>query len=73
MKAMEIEIKQYQRKNILIKLDKIRSYLKDIINNLKNVIRGKFYKHEEHVMHLKNGNVEITINDKIDEVIADVG
>ena len=24
---------------------------------------------EEHVMHLKNNNIEITINDKADEVI----
>ena len=36
MKVMVIEIKQYQLKYILIKLD-----LKDIINDLKNLIHGK--------------------------------
>ena len=61
-------------------LNKIRPYLKDIIDNLKksdiwkiqltiaiNFISSK--DNHEHVMHSKSDNIEIMINDKADEVI----
>ena len=64
-------------------LNKIRPYLKDIINNLKksgtwkiqlkiaiNFIYSK--DDEEHVMHLKSDNIEIMINDKKDEAIEEL-
>ena len=62
-------------------LNKIRSNLKDIINNLKKsdswkiqlMIANNFISaidnDEEHVMHSKNDNIEIMINDEADEVI----
>ena len=59
----------------------IRSYLKDIIKNLKqsdtqkiqlaiaiNFISSKDDV-EEHVMHSKSDNKEVTINDKDDKII----
>ena len=62
-------------------LHKIKSYLKDIINDLKKsdtwknqlTIEINFFsckdKNEEREMHSKNGNIEIMINDEADEVI----
>ena len=58
--------------------NKIRPYLKDIINNVTdawkiqiaieiNFISSKD-NDEEHVIHSKNDNIEIIINDKADEV-----
>ena len=55
-------------------LTKIRTYLKDIINNLKNSDTWKIQltiainisfidNDEEHAMHSKSDNIEITIND----------
>ena len=76
-----IEIKHYQLKNILIK---INPYLKDIINNLKKydtwtiqlTIANNFISvidnDEECVMHSKSDNIEIMINDEADEVIKEL-
>ena len=60
-------------------LNKIRPYLKDIINNLKksdkrqSIIENDFISSidndEERVMHLKDSNIKTMINDKADEVI----
>ena len=78
---MVIEIKHYQYKEYL---NKIRSYLKDIINNLKksdswkipltiaiNFISSKDYD-EERVMNSKSNSIEIMINDIRDEVINEL-
>ena len=64
-------------------LNKIRPYLKDIINNLKksdtrkiqltiaiNFISSKD-NDEERVLHSESDNVEIMINDKAHEVIEE--
>ena len=77
MEAM-IEIEHYQLKKYLCK---IRPFLKDIINDLKtpdiwkiqltiaiNFISSK-NNDEEHVIHSKNDNIKIMINDKTYEVI----
>ena len=61
--------------------DKIRPYLRDIINDLKqsdtwkiqltitiNFISSK-YDSEERVKHSKSDNIEIMISDEADEVI----
>ena len=77
MEAM-IEIEHYQLKKYLYK---IRPFLKDIINDLKtpdiwkiqltiaiNFISSK-NNDEEHVIHSKNDNIKIMINDKTYEVI----
>ena len=65
-------------------LNKIRSYLKDIINNLKKsdtwkiqlTIANNFISSidndEERVMHSKSDNIEIMINDEADEVIKEL-
>ena len=65
-------------------LHKIRSYLKDIINNLKKsdtwkmqlIIAKNFISSidndEERVMHSKSDNIEIMINDEADEVIKEL-
>ena len=65
-------------------LNKIRPYLKDIINNLKKsdmwkvqltiAINFIFSKDndEESVMHSKSDNIGITINDRTDEVIEEL-
>ena len=62
-------------------LNKIRPYLKDIINNLEKsgtwkiqlTIANNFISSidndEEHVMHSKNDNIEIIMNDKADKII----
>ena len=65
-------------------LNKIRPCLKDIINNLKksdtwkiqltiatNFISSKD-NDEEHVIHSKNNNMEIIINDRADEIIKEL-
>ena len=58
-------------------LDKIRPYIKDIINDLKKSDTGKLQLRivinfisskdtgEEHVMHSKSDNIEIMISDKV--------
>ena len=73
-----IEIKYYQLKNILKKLEK---NLKDIINNLKKYVQCKIQltksnkfissidNDEEHVIHSKGDNIEIMIDDKAYKVI----
>ena len=65
-------------------LNKIRPYLKDIINNFKKLDRWKIQltiannfissidNNEECVMHSKSDNIEIMINDKLDEVIKEL-
>ena len=65
-------------------LNKIRPYLKDIINNLKKSDTWKIQltiaynfisstdNDEECVMHSKSNNIEIMINDKADEVIKEL-
>ena len=65
-------------------INKIRSYLKDIINNLKKFDARKIqltvtiifafskYNDEERVMDLKRDSKKIMINDKVDEVIAEL-
>ena len=62
-------------------LNKIRPYLKDIINNLKKSDTWKIQlatrvnfissrdNDEEHVIYSKSDKIEIKINDKADEVI----
>ena len=65
-------------------LNKIRPYLKGIINYLKrsdtwkiqlkiaiNFISSKD-AYEEHVMHSKTDNIKTMINDKVDEVIKEL-
>ena len=61
--------------------NKIKQYLKDIINNLKKSVTWKIQltvannfiysidNHEECVMHSKSDDIEIMINDEADEVI----
>ena len=65
-------------------LNKISSYLKDIINNLKkfdtwkiqlkivNNFISSIHNDEECVMHSKSDNIEIMINDEADEVIKEL-
>ena len=65
-------------------LNKIRPYLKNIINNLKKsdtwkiqlTIANNFISSidndEERVMHSKSDNIEIMINDEADEVIKEL-
>ena len=62
-------------------LNKIRPYLKDVINNLKKSGTQKFQlkiannfiysinNDDESVMHSKSDNIEIMINGKADEVM----
>ena len=75
------------RKTLSVKkyLNKIRPYLKDIINDLKKSVKWKIQltitisfisskdndenNDEECVMHSKSDNIEILINDEADEVI----
>ena len=64
-------------------LNKIRPYLKDIINNLKKSDTRKIQltiaisfisskdNDEERVLHSESDNVEIMINDKAHEVIEE--
>ena len=65
-------------------LNKIRLYLKDIINNFKKsntlniqlTISNNFISSidndEERIMHSKSDNIEIMINDEADEVIKEL-
>ena len=65
-------------------LNKIRPYLKDIVNNLKKSLMEKIQltitnnfissidNDEECVMHLKSDNIEIMINDEADKVIKEL-
>ena len=62
-------------------LNKIRRYLKDIINNLKKSYTGKIqltiandfissiHNDKEHVIHSKRDSIEIMNNDEAYEVI----
>ena len=80
---MNIKVKG-NRKALSVKkyLNKIRPYLKDIINNLKksgtwkieltitiNFISSKDDNDEGHVTHSKSGNMEIMINNKSDKLL----
>ena len=77
---MVMEIKQYQLKNILIKLD----HIKDIINNLKksgtwkiqSAITNNFISSidncEERAMHSKSDNIKIMVNDEANKVIKEL-
>ena len=77
---MEIEISNGDTNKALSieeYLDKIRPYIKDIINDLKKSDTGKLQLRivinfisskdtgEEHVMHSKSNNIEIMISDKV--------
>ena len=77
---MEIEISNGDTNKALSieeYLDKIRPYIKDIINDLKKSDTGKLQltivinfisskdTGEEHVMHSKSNNIEIMISDKV--------
>ena len=77
---MEIEISNGDTNKALSieeYLDKIRPYIKDIINDLKKSDTGKLQltivinfisskdTGEEHVMHSKSDNIEIIISDKV--------
>ena len=65
-------------------LNKIRPYLKDIINNLKkfdtlkiqliiaNNVVSSIDNDDEHIMHSKSDNIEIMTNDEADEVIKEL-
>ena len=65
-------------------LNKIRSYLKRVINNLKKSDTWKIKlaiainfisstdNDEKRVMHSKSDNIELMINDKADEVMKDL-
>ena len=51
-------------------LNKIRTYLKDIINDLKKYDTWKILKAiTKSVTHSKSDNIEVMMNDKADEVI----
>ena len=77
-KVTTIEIKRYQLKNILIKVDHI---LKDITNNLKksntwkiqwpiaNNFISSIDNGEGCIIYSKSEKIEIMINDEADEVI----
>ena len=77
---MEIEISNGDTNKALSieeYLDKIRPYIKDIINDLKKSDTGKLQLRivinfisskdtgEEHVVHSKSNNIEIMISDKV--------
>ena len=65
-------------------LNKIKPYLKDIINDLKIsdtwkielTIASSFISSidndEEHMIHSKSDNIEIMINDEVDEIIKEL-
>ena len=74
--VVTLSIEKYQ--------NKVRPYLKDIINNLQksdmwkiqlttaiNYISSKGTD-KEHVIHSKSDNIEIMINDKADEVTEEL-
>ena len=82
---MNIKVKVIEKKlSIGEYLNKIRPYLKDVINNLKksdaweiqltmaiNVISSKNDNNQERLMHSKRDNIEIKINHEADEVIKE--
>ena len=82
---MNIKVKVIENKlSIGEYLNKIRPYLKDVINNLKksdaweiqltmaiNVISSKNDNNQERLMHSKRDNIEIKINHEADEVIKE--
>ena len=82
---IEHKINGYNNKNLSVRgyLDKIKSYLNDIINDLqrsdkekiKLIIAIKFISSknndEEHDMHSKGDNIDIMAYDKTDEAIED--
>ena len=66
-------------------INKIRLYLKNIINNLQksdtwkiqvtitiNFITSKHDNDKERVMHWKGDSIEITVNDEADEVTKEL-
>ena len=74
-----------RNKTLLVEeyLNKIRPYLKDIINNLKKSATWKIQlaivnncissidNDEERVMHSKSDNIELKISDEADKVIKE--
>ena len=82
MAIFEYESNSDRNKTLSVKeyLNKIRANLKDVINDLKESDTRKIHltiiinfissedNDEEHVMHSKNDNTEIMINDRVDEV-----
>ena len=83
---MEYETNGDRNKTLSVRryLNKIRIYLKDIINHLKTsdtwkillIITINFISSigndEEHVMNSKHDNIEIMISDEVDEVIKEL-
>ena len=83
---IEYESKGNINKTIAVEkyLNKIRSYLKDIMNKIKKLNKWKIQltiainfifskgNDEEHVRHSKSDNIEIMINDKANEVIKEL-
>ena len=83
MKLIVIEIKQDWTLSIKEYHDEINPYLKNIINlnkcdkwkiQLTMAINFMFSRDtdEKHVLHSKSDKIEITINDKADEVIKEI-
>ena len=82
---MNIKVKVIENKlSIEEYLNKIRPYLKDVLNNLKksdaweiqltiaiNVISSKNDNNQERLMHSKRDNIEIKINHEAYEVIKE--
>ena len=73
-----IEIKHYQLKNILIKLNHKKYHKwsqKEMIHRIRRKTAVSFisskYLDEELAMHSKSDNIEIIINDEEDEVIEE--
>ena len=76
---VEYESKSNRNKILSIEeyFNKIKPYLKDIINNLKIsdtwkiqlVISNHFNNDKRHLLHSKSENIEIIISDKADQVI----
>ena len=86
MKLIDYESNGDRNKTLSVEeyLNKIRPYLKDIINNLKKsdtwkiqlTIANNFISSidndEERVMHSKSDNIEIMINDEANDVIKNL-
>ena len=76
---VQYESKSNRNKTLSIEeyFNKIKPYLKDIINNLKIsdtwkiqlVISNHFNNDKQHLLHSKSENIEIIISDKADQVI----
>ena len=77
MRGTVTKIKQYQSRNIFIKLDHTWRYVNDLkksdIWKIQITIEINFMSSkdtdEEPVMHLKSYNIEILINKEADEII----